>query len=74
MKSLLPLEEVKQGGGGHLGMSSLSSSGSVFVYTLSRSSGLKDTPYAQHQRRTGGMAESMKDDEYMVMKRMNVDS
>lgn len=53
-------------------MSSVSS-GSVFEYTMSRSSGLKDTPYAQHQRKTG-MAESMKDDEYMMIKRMNVES
>lgn len=53
-------------------MSSVSS-GSVFDYTLSRRSGLKDTPYTQHQRNTG-LAKSMKDDEYMTMKRMNVDS
>jgi len=53
-------------------MSSVSS-GSVFEYTMSRSSGLKDTPYAQHQRNIG-LAKSMKDDDYMMMKRMNVDS
>ena len=56
------------------GQSSVSS-GSVFDYTMSRSSGLKgDTPYAQRQRKTAGLAESMKDDEYMMMKRMNGDA
>jgi hypothetical protein len=42
---------------------------------MSRSSGLKgDTPYAQRQRKTAGLAESMKDDEYMMMKRINGDA
>jgi len=61
----MPLEEIKQG---PAGTSSVVSS-SVFDYTLSRSSALKDTPY-QKQPRTA-MAEN---DDYMMMKRMNVDN
>ncbi len=47
-------------------------SSSVFEYTLSRSSAVKDTPQMHHPKKT--MADSVNNDEYMILKRLTVDS